>query len=370
MSTNNSAGAQTVAVGMSGGIDSSVAAYLLQKRGFRVVGLTMVLWDGSIPLPPGRRSGCFGPGEPEDVESAERTAQSLGIEILRIPVVEEYKREVLRYFCSEYRAGRTPNPCVRCNQAIKFGLLLTKAREAGVHFDFFATGHYCRTEQRADGRVHLLKGKDKEKDQSYFLARLQQEQLRGVIFPLGELTKEQIRETARGLGWDHLLRKHESQDFVDSSNYGLLFEPEDAKPGKIFDRQGNIVGEHKGLIYYTIGQRRGVGVSGLPYPVYVTALDQAANAVVVGPKADLYKQKFTVDDVNWIALDEAPVHPLQVKAKIRQKHQEAEAIIFASASGVIVEFAKPQMSITPGQTAVFYRGEELLAGGTISTVIE
>ena len=361
---------ETVAVGLSGGVDSAVAARLLQEQGFAVVGLTMQTWDGSLPIPDRGRSGCYGPGEARDLEAAREVARRLGIPHHTVCLAAEFKTAVLDYFRGEYRCGRTPNPCVRCNQAVKFGLLLERAREAGIRFDRFATGHYARVETRTeDGRILLKRAADRRKDQSYFLARLSQEQLAQLVLPLGGLTKTRVKELARGLGWHEVADKSESQDFIESPDYGVLFDESDSKPGPIQDLSGRVIARHKGIVHYTVGQRKGVGLSGAGRPLYVARIDAASNTVVVGPKESLYSQRFVVRDLNWISLSGPPETPLSVEVQVRQQHRPAAAEIGpGDAPGTVqVGCAEPQLSVTPGQTAVFYQGEVVVGAGTISS---
>lgn len=381
-----------VAVGLSGGIDSSVAAHLLAQQGYQVIGLTMQTWDGSIPLTGSGHAGCYGPGEAEDIESARKIAAQLGIPHFVIPLADEYKAEVLEYFRQEYLAGRTPNPCVRCNHRIKFGLLLERARAHGVQFDLFATGHYARvSHDAATGRHLLLRGRDARKDQSYFLSHLTQEQLARLVLPLGDLNKDDVRKIAADLGWQHLLDKPESQDFIECDSYGVLFRQGDAKPGPIVNEQGQEIGRHEGIIHYTVGQRRGLRIGGSPHPLYVTAVNSQDNTVRVGGKEHLYGNRLLARDVNWIAFDVPPSESLRAMVKVRQQHQAAAATLrmieqMSHAAGpdaqsprsgdpdtnqdqrtaVEVTFDVPQLAITPGQTAVFYDGDTVLGAGTIT----
>lgn len=360
----------TVAVGMSGGVDSSVVAWLLKQQGYRVVGLTMSIWDGTLPLPDEGISGCYGPGEARDIESARAVASRLGIPHHVIPLAPEYAAEVLDYFREEYRSGRTPNPCVRCNRTMKFSLLLDRARAMGIDFDRFATGHYARVEQDIPtGRWRLRRAADPAKDQTYFLSRLTQEQLAQVMFPLGALTKERVKALAREAGWSDVAEKPESQDFIESRNYGVLFEPRDAVPGPIVDRAGKVLGQHKGIVHYTVGQRKGLGIGGTGEPLYVVRIDACSNKVVVGGYGDLFASRLVAADLNWIGLPAAPSEPVRSTVKIRQQHREAAATLTAAMRGgkAVVEaaFDEPQMSVTPGQTAVFYDGDSVLGSGII-----
>jgi len=254
---------QRVAVGLSGGVDSAVAAWRLKRAGWEVIGLTMSIWDGAVPIPDLGISGCFGPGEARDLEAAREVAARVGIEHQVVALAEEYRRTVLDYFREEYLAGRTPNPCVRCNQRMKFGFLLEQARAQGVAFDKFATGHYARTNyDDTRGRWQLLRGRDAGKDQSYFLARLAQDQLAGLIFPLGDLQKDEVKAIARELGWADLAERAESQDFIECEDYSVLFRNGDARPGDFTTKDGRVLGRHRGIIHYTIGQRKGLELGG------------------------------------------------------------------------------------------------------------
>jgi tRNA-uridine 2-sulfurtransferase len=358
---------KSVAVGLSGGVDSSVAAWLLKQAGWRVTGLTMSIWDGSVPIPDVGLSGCFGPGEARDLEAARAVAARIGIEHRVIALAAEYRQIVLDYFREEYLAGRTPNPCVRCNQRMKFGFLLEAARAQGVEFDQFATGHYARVHHdAASGRWQLRRGKDAGKDQSYFLSRLKQDQLSGLVFPLGELSKGEVKETARKLGWGDLAEKEESQDFIECSDYSVLFRKGDAKPGDFVTRNGKVLGRHRGIIHYTIGQRKGLELGGGGTPWYVLEIDAACNRVVVGLREELYARELVAGDLNWIALAGPPAKPSRCHVQIRQRHRAAAATVTAAGAGRLqAAFDEPQLSVTPGQIAVFYDGDVALASGVI-----
>lgn len=360
-------GTLTIAVGLSGGVDSSVAAWLLKQHGYRVVGLTMQIWDGSLPLPDEGRSGCYGPGEARDLEAARSLAARLDIPHHVVPLAPEYATEVLDYFRAEYLAGRTPNPCVRCNRAMKFGLLLERARAMGLSFDRFATGHYaCVERDAATGRWVLRKAVDTTKDQSYFLSRLGQDQLARVLFPLGGLTKPQVKAIAREIGWPDLADKDESQNFIESKDYGVLFNRDGQSPGPIVDTQGRVLGEHRGIIHYTVGQRKGLGIGGTGDPLYVIRIEACANTIVVGTQAECFSDRLVAGDLNWISLPSAPTEPRRIAARIRQQHREAPARLEALPDGrASVIFETPQMAVTPGQTVVFYDGDRVLGSGII-----
>lgn len=359
----------TVAVGLSGGVDSSIAAYLLQREGYRVIGLTMQIWDGTLPLPDEGRSGCYGPGEARDIAAAEALAKRLGIPHHVVALAPEYNAQVLDYFRREYTAGRTPNPCVRCNRSMKFGLLLDRARAQGIAFDRFATGHYARVEHHeASGRWLLLKAVDQAKDQSYFISRLSQDQLRQVLFPLGRLTKPEVKALAREIGWTDIAEKQESQNFIESKHYGVLFDQRECTPGPIVDTYGKVLGQHEGVVHYTVGQRKGLGLGGTVDPLYVIRIDACTNTVVVGPHNALLHTRLTASDLNWISVAEGPVQPMAVRARIRQQHREAEATVclrLGQPSSAEVVFAAPQLSITPGQTVVFYDEDRVVGSGII-----
>lgn len=356
-----------VALGMSGGIDSTISALLLLEQGFEVTGITMSIWDERIPIPESVKSGCFGPGEKEDLEAAREACAKLGIEHRVIPLQAEFAANVLDYFCATYQEGKTPNPCVRCNQHLKFGLLPRRAREAGIEFDFFATGHYVRKSYSPElQRWQLLQATDPLKDQSYFLCFLSQEQLAGSLFPLGDKTKQDIRRLAQEQGFDYLVTKKESQDFLETDDYSVLFPQGAFQPGDIIDSSGRLLGKHRGLIHYTIGQRRGLGLSGMPEPWYVVNIEAERNRIVVGPKELLYKDRLLAKQINWVSIPGLD-NELAASAKIRLGHTAASCRIKpVDDSSVEVLFQTPQLSITPGQAVVFYAGEVLLGGGIIS----
>lgn len=354
-----------VALGMSGGLDSTMTALILMDAGYEVIGITMSTWDPSLPIKDQSRRGCFGPGEPTNLESAVKAAQLLGIEHHIIKLQSEFRAEVLDYFCSTYEAGQTPNPCARCNPYIKFGALPQKARDLGLDFDYFATGHYLR-KTSGMGRVQLRKALDKSKDQSYFLCFLSQEQLATSLFPLGDYTKAELREYAASRGFEYLAKKKESQDFLQTDDYTVLFKEQ--HPGDLVDHEGRILGRHRGLIHYTIGQRRNLGIAGMPEPYYVIGIDASANRVIVGPESYLYSDTAVVHSANWLSIAE-PNGPFRAEVKIRLAHQTAACTLSPMPGGEwSLHFDEAQLSITPGQVAAFYDDDLLLGGAIIGRV--
>lgn len=354
-----------VVVAMSGGVDSSVAAALLKEEGYQIIGATMQIWPRDKQQND-RSDGCCGLGA---IEDARRVAHRLGIPHYVLNFRDVFARKVIEDFCREYRRGRTPNPCIRCNQHIKFGALLERARELGA--DFVATGHYARIEIDGSNRRYLLKkGVDSSKDQSYFLYPVTQEQLRHTLLPVGNLTKKEVREIARKLELP-VATKPGSQEicFIPDNNYPEFLKdyiPQAVKPGPILDERGNILGEHQGILSYTIGQRRGLGIAARE-PLFVTAIDQERNAITVGNKKQVYGDELIASGLNWIALTKLE-QTITVKAKIRYRHPEAEAEVSPlDGDRVYVKFAEPQMAITPGQAIVFYDGDIVIGGGTIET---
>ena len=350
----------SVMVGMSGGLDSSVVAALLVQQGYQVIGVTMKTWAGKA-MPVKTKHGCYGPGEEEDIEDARKVAGKLGIDFHVIDLAAEYKAEVLDYFCREYKYGRTPNPCLICNSRIKFGRLLQAAVESGIKFDLFATGHYARCENDVNSRRYLLKkARDERKDQSYFLAYLKQEQLAGIIFPLGDYSKDEVRVIASDLGLS-VQDKPESQDFIDFDYHTLL---EAMPPGAITDFRGTRLGTHHGMGMYTIGQRKGLGLHGGPH--YVTNIDAEINTIIVGKREELLRSELVASQLNWIAIDR-PTAPMKLMAKIRHQHEGAEAEISPiTQDSVKVSFSTPQSAIAPGQAIVFYDGVSVVGGGIIN----
>jgi tRNA-uridine 2-sulfurtransferase len=355
-----------VLVGMSGGIDSSVTAALLKDEGYSLLGVTMKIWGGPKCPSGTRKHACYGPDEEKDIEDARGVAEILEIPFRVIDLEKEYRETIIDYFTSEYREGRTPNPCVRCNHRIKFGFLLEKAQASGMDFDLFATGHYAVTYfDTMQGRYGLKKAADEKKDQTYFLSFLEQHQLARALFPLGNLEKRRVRELAASYRLP-VIEKQESQDFVTHDNYSVLFG-EPAETGPIMDIEGRVLGMHRGIIHYTIGQRKGIGIAAAT-PLYVIEIDKATNSITVGPQERLLSKELVAMSVNWIPF-KALVNPREVKAKIRYAHKEAPAIVEPlEGKRVRVFFRESQKGATPGQVVVFYDGETVLGGGIIETV--
>lgn len=349
----------SVAVGLSGGVDSSLAAMLLVEAGYKVTGLTMKIWKGAYRVQEGLRHACFGPGEEEDIAACQRLADSLGIGYRVIDLADEYESRVVEYFREEYLAGRTPNPCVVCNQELKFGFLIDRARESGLEFDYFATGHYARTEER-EGVTYLRTAVDATKDQTYFIHGLSSDRLRKILFPLGELKKSEVRKLASERGLE-VAEKPESQDFVAGGDYAPLFETSTPEPGDIVDTAGRILGRHRGLPYYTIGQRRGLGISSGTDPLYVLSLDATANRVIVGPNTGLFSEGLASGDFRL--QNPAQALPFSALVKIRQAHKPVPCEVRQTSTGVLIAFDTSQRAVAPGQSAVLYSPDGLVLGG-------
>lgn len=354
-----------VAVGMSGGVDSSVAALLLKEAGHEVFGVSMAIWDQRCaPGATSAKHACYGPDEAQELESARKICATLNIPFYVFDCVEQYREIVLNYFQAEYQAGRTPNPCIQCNHLIKFGVLPLLIRQAEMPFDVFATGHYAQVDRHpVTGRYILRKAKDVRKDQSYFLYRLSQAQLAQVRFPLAHYTKAEVRALARKhqLG---VAESKESQDFYSGDYQDLLRLP--VQVGQIVHVNGAILGQHQGLWHYTIGQRKGLGIAASE-PLYVVGLDANTNTVMVGPRASIYSAACVVKHLNWIAIANL-TESMSVHVKLRSFHKAAEARIAPwTANSVQVTFQTPQEAITPGQSAVFYDEDLVVGGGIIET---
>jgi len=351
-----------IAVGLSGGVDSSVAAALLHEQGHEVIGIIMEIFDGSVGVKESARHACYGPGEKGDVEAAASVCHTFGIPFHVIDLKKEYRSHVLEYFRGEYLAGRTPNPCIVCNQRLKFGFLLEKAKKAGLEFDMFATGHYAQIIKFGE-RYLLKKAFNLSKDQTYFLYALTQKQISQTIFPLGGYTKQQVRKIAGSLGLETAIRP-ESQDFIAGGDYSPLFNDEEIEEGDIVDEKGNIIGKHRGIIHYTVGQRKGLGIAS-GRPLYVLKIDAHNNRIVVSDRESLFSEGLIAKDLNLIAMKTLDL-PHDVQVKIRINHTAADATLFPhERSKARILFKEPQMALTPGQSAVFYSGDTVLGGGVI-----
>ncbi|MDO8661848.1 MAG: tRNA 2-thiouridine(34) synthase MnmA [Candidatus Omnitrophota bacterium] len=351
-----------VVVGMSGGVDSSVAAALLKAKGYEVIGVTMCF---NLASSSRKKIGCC---SLQGIEDARRVAHKLGIRHYVLNMQKALEEKVIKNFCEEYLAGRTPNPCVLCNQYLKFGDLLGKARLLDA--EFLATGHYARIAKTRQGFL-LAKAKDAKKDQSYFLYRLKQTQLKQIIFPLGNYTKEEVRGLARKFKLP-VAEKKASQEicFLPNDDYRAFLKArigKDILPGPVIDSEGNIAGQHKGIAYYTIGQREGLGIA-KGYPVYITRIAPKSNTIFIGSQNEALKREFLVKDL-YFSLKTPLKKKIALKVKIRYNHQESNAEIYPFASQAKIIFKKTQFAITPGQSAVFYSQGRVLGGAIIDQVI-
>ena len=357
-----------VAVGMSGGVDSSVAAYLLKEQGYDVIGVTMQIWQDEDPLAQAENGGCCGLSA---VDDARRVADRLGIPYYVLNFKREFKENVIDYFMDEYMHARTPNPCIACNRYVKWEALLNRARELGC--DYIATGHYARVVQLDNGRYALKKSATDRKDQTYALYNLTQEQLAHTLMPVGEYEKEQIREIAAKIGL-LIANKPDSQEicFIPDNDYAGYIERESGKTfpkGNFVDLDGNILGTHKGIIHYTIGQRKGLGLS-MGSPVFVVDIRPETNEVVIGSNLDTFHDSLYAGKVNLMSVD-ALEGEREVVAKIRYSHKGAPCRIkMVDEDWVLCKFEEPVRAITPGQAVVFYDGDIVLGGAVIDRVAE
>ena len=370
MATNGSTterGKRVIAA-MSGGVDSSVAAYLLHRQGYDVIGVTMRLWSADEDDVSPDHQGCC---SIQDIEDARRVCQTLGVPHYVVDARREFREHVIAYFVSEYERGRTPHPCIACNDRIKFDFLMQRA--AMMDANFVATGHYARIERDDSvGAWTLRQGADAWKDQSYVLFGLGQEQLGRVLLPVGGYTKDEIRALAREAGF-HLADKADSQEicFIPSGDYRRFMRKESApEPGELVDAAGRVVGEHAGIEFYTVGQRRGIGVTpavlGLPEgeKVFVTGVDPETRRITVGGSGDLLQRGVRVGNVRYVA-GAPPGEAYRVSAKIRYNGRAASAVLQHDGDDAVLWFDEPQRAITPGQAAVFYDGDRVLGGGYI-----
>ncbi len=353
-----------IAVAMSGGVDSSVAAHILAGEGHEVFGLTMKIWACAADAPIDPRV-CCGPAA---IEDAGRVARELGIPHYVVGMRGIFEERIVEHFISEYARGRTPNPCVRCNRLVKFESLLTKALSLGA--SHLATGHHAVIRKADSGTGHVLeRARDSAKDQSYFLYSMNQEQLARVLMPVGGLGKEEVRARARRAGL-HVAERPESQDtcFVprgDIASFVAARLPEAVAPGPIEDLDGKVLGSHRGLALYTVGQRSGLGLA-RPRPTYVVRIDPGRNVLVVGEDEDLYASRLVADELSWIA-GPPPAREFTAEAKIRYAAQSAPCVVRVEGNEARVTFAEPQRAIAPGQAVVLYDGRTVLGGGTIAS---
>ena len=349
---------KTALIGMSGGVDSSVAAWLMLRQSYRCLGLTLRLHD-------------FGCGGTDDAMDARAVAQRLGMDHEIMEGKEAFESHVIRNFAQSYESGLTPNPCIQCNNHLKFGFMLQHALDSG--WNYVVSGHYARIRHDdASGRYLLYKAADHAKDQTYFLAGLNQHQLSHILFPLGELTKAEVRAIAEEQGF-LTARKRDSQDicFVPDGDYAAFlrrYTGKDYPEGDFLDLQGNVVGRHKGAVCYTRGQRKGLGLA-MGAPVYVCTKDMQRNTVTVGPNEALYSKALRAKDWNWIPFP-ALTAPMAVTAKIRHSQIELTATVYPEEQGYArVEFETPQRAVTPGQAVVLYDGDLVIGGGTITEAL-
>lgn len=353
-----------VVVGMSGGVDSSVAAWLLKKQGYDVIGVTMQIWQDEEEQVQEENGGCCGLSA---VDDARRVAWDLGIPYYVMNFKQEFRDHVMDYFADEYVHGRTPNPCIACNRHVKWESLLKRSLDIGA--DYIATGHYAQVERLPNGRYALKKSATAAKDQTYALYNLTQEQLSHTLMPVGAYTKDQIRRMAEEIGLQ-VANKPDSQEicFIPDHDYAKFIEAHTGRktePGNFVDLEGNVIGRHEGIIHYTVGQRKGLNLS-VGRPVFVVAIRPGANEVVIGEAGDVFTDSLICDKLNWMAVDGLHGEAMQVTAKIRYSHKGAPCIIREIGDDLVeCRFIDNVRAVTPGQAVVFYDGDYVVGGGTI-----
>ena len=351
-----------VIVAMSGGVDSSVAALILKNQGYDVIGITMRLWNEPTETSTKSLKICCGIS---DIEDARQVCQILDIPHYVMNFEKEFKKHVIDYFCNSYLNGKTPHPCLACNDKIKFDFLLRRAMFLDAKY--IATGHYASIKNQNNSHK-LFRATDLTKDQSYVLFTLTQKELSKLLFPLGDYTKQEIRQLASNANLP-VADKPDSQEicFIPDQDYKKFITMRSpTSPGNFIDKKGNILGKHNGIHYFTIGQRRKLGLTNnTPNPLYVTYIDSNTNEVVLGPESDLYKRTVHAENFNFISINPPKDEPIRISAKIRYKSSESPGYLYTKKSSVSIKFDQPQKSITPGQAIVFYNQNEVIGGGII-----
>lgn len=374
----------TVVVGLSGGVDSTLTALLLKQKGCKVIGVTMSLWDGKLKVDETKtlRDSCYSPKEVDDINSCRKFCEEQGIEYHVIDVKETYHKEVLEYFKAEYRAGRTPNPCIRCNRYIKFGALQAGISQLNIEYDYFCTGHYAKIVRPEEGlfgsdvrpcMIHTAE--DQSKDQTYFVYRVPSSVLEKVRFPLANIPKKEVFRMAREFGLAAADRE-ESQDFVPPEYFEALFSDKPGIPGDIIDLDGHVLGKHRGIEHYTVGQRRGLGVSSSK-PLYVHSIDAVNNLVVLASNDELFADGLIADDFVWPGnVEPDGVFESTVKIRLASRPVKCKVEPYIPAEGEVftgkpwkITFVEPQRAVAPGQSAVLYTDGVISGGGIISRTL-